>query len=208
MKIILFIFLFTSQAFASYIESYDKLNINNKEIINNINVYFNNLNTLKTNFIQYDNSNDSMAEGLFYIQKPKKLRFEYTNPFNNLLIVNGKITTFYDIDLDEISTFPAKSLPISFLLNNNSDLESTNSTILDVIKIDENIIVKTFTFIENNKYYLEYVFDKDIKIMKSINFKDDGEQDITLTLFNTEKNIELNKSLFVFKNPRLYKNRK
>ena len=63
-----------------------------------------------------------MAEGKLCIQKPKKLRFEYTHPFNTLLKTNNNVTTYYDKDLDEISTFTTKSLPISFLFNEKSKL--------------------------------------------------------------------------------------
>ena len=151
-----------------------------------------------------------LCQKVFYIyQNQKKIRFEYTNPFKSLLIVNKNITTFYDIDLDEISNIPTNSTPLSFLLKNNSNLETTNSIILNVENNDDFIIINTYTYIENNKYYIIYTFDKDIKTLKSINFKnDDAQLNITINLFNSEKNITLNKNLFIFKNPRLYKNRK
>lgn len=150
-----------------------------------------------------------MAEGIFYISKPNKLRFEYTTPFKNLLITNGKITTFYEMDLDEISNIPTNSTPLSFLLQENQDLKTTNSNILS-IKEDENgdFIINTENIQNKNKYFIDYIFDKDIENLKGINFSDDNQQSINLTFLNMSKNIEIDKNLFVFKNPRLYKKRK
>lgn len=205
--IILFL-LFINNTFASYNESVNKLTAEEQKIINKANTYFNNLQTLQSNFYQYDDNSGKMAEGKLYIQKPKKLRFEYTHPFNTLLITNNNVTTYYDKDLDEISTFITKSLPISFLFNEKSNLESINAEIIKINKEDNKITIYTISIIDKNKFNINYTFDKNITNLQEINFQDENGQNITITLFNTQLNKELDKNLFIFKNPRLYKNRK
>lgn len=209
MKTILILFLlFINNTFASYNESVSKLTPEEKNIINKSNAYFNNLQTLQSNFYQYDDNSGTMAEGKLYIQKPKKLRFEYTHPFNTLLITNNNVTTYYDKDLDEISTFTTKSLPISFLFNEKSNLENINAEIIKINKEDNKTTIYTISTIDKNKFNINYTFNKDITILQEINFQDENGQNITITLFNTQLNKELDKNLFIFKNPRLYKNRK
>ncbi len=211
MKIkLLFVLLFVgiNTVFASYEESFKQLTTTEQAIVDKANEYFDNMTTLKTNFIQYDNATENMAEGMFYIQKPKKMRFEYTHPFNNLLIVNGKVTTFYDKDLDEISNFTTKSLPISFLIENNSNLRSVNSTINKVSQNNNEVIISTLLEINDSSYNIDYTFNKELTVLQTINFKEKDGQDISLSLFNSEINTVLDKNLFIFKNPRLYKNRK
>lgn len=205
--IILFL-LFINNTFASYNESVNKLTVEEQKIINKANTYFNNLQTLQSNFYQYDDNSGKMAEGKLCIQKPKKLRFEYTHPFNTLLITNNNVTTYYDKDLDEISTFTTKSLPISFLFNEKSNLESINAEIIKINKEDNKITIYTISIIDKNKFNINYTFDKNITNLQEINFQDENGQNITITLFNTQLNKELDKNLFIFKNPRLYKNRK
>lgn len=205
-KIILFLLIIMNTAFASYKESFDKLTKNDKIIIEKVNSYFDNLQTLKTNFLQYDNNTETMSEGIFHLKKPDKIRFEYTYPFNSLLITNGKITTYYDIDMDEISTIPTKSVPQLLLLNSN--LEKINATIISIENDETNIIINTKMLIKDDKYNVKYYFDKNIDNITTIEFKDNNNQSITLNLFKSEKNKELTKDLFIFKNPRLYNKNK
>lgn len=181
---------------------------NDKIIIDKVNQYFLDLSTMKSNFIQYNDFDGSMAEGIFYISKPNKLRFEYTNPFKALLITNGKITTFHDMDLDEISNIPTSKTPLSFLLQSNQSLDNENIVVKSIKNKNEVVDIETEYKYEDNVYSITYIFDKEIKSLKGIDFIDENKQEINLTLFNSEKNIKLDKNLFVFKNPRLYRIRK
>ena len=164
--------------------------------------YINNLNTMKSNFIQFDKNSSSMSEGVFYIKKPDKVRFEYTNPFRTLLIANGRVLTYYDIDLDEISTIPTKNTPINVFLN--FDLEKIN--IIDTKDNGKNVVVETSINVADVIYYVNYTFDKDVKNLISLNFKN-NEEELDIDFFETELNVELDKKTFTFKSPRLYKRR-
>ena len=164
--------------------------------------YINNLNTMKSNFIQFDKNSSSMSEGVFYIKKPDKVRFEYKHPFRTLLIANGRVLTYYDIDLDEISTIPTKNTPINVFLN--FDLEKIN--IIDTKDNGKNVVVETSINVADVMYYVNYTFDKDVKNLISLNFKN-NEEELDIDFFETELNVELDKKTFTFKSPRLYKRR-
>ena len=113
------------------------------------------------------------------------------------------------MDLDEISNIPTTNTPLSFLLQEKQNLETINSNILAIEEDkDKNLIIKTQNIQDKNIYFIDYIFDKNIKNLKGINFMNETQQNINLTFFNLSKNIELEKSLFIFKNPRLYKKRK
>ncbi len=208
-KLLVIIYFLTYLLSVNFVFAENNFSNKEKEIIKKVNKYFFELKTIKSNFIQYSDFDGSVAEGIFYILKPNKLRFEYTTPFKNLLITNGKITTFYEMDLDEISNIPTTSTPLSFLLQEKQDLETINSNILTIEENeDKNLVIKTENIQDKNKYFIDYIFDKNIENLKGINFMDENQQSINLTFFNLNKNIELNKDLFLFKNPRLYKKRK
>ena len=164
--------------------------------------YINNLNTMKSNFIQFDKNSSSMSEGVFYIKKPDKARFEYKHPFRTLLIANGRVLTYYDIDLDEISTIPTKNTPINVFLN--FDLDKIN--IIDTKNNGKNVIIETSINVADVIYYVNYTFDKDVKNLISLNFKN-NEEELDIDFFETELNVELDKKTFTFKSPRLYKRR-
>ena len=186
---IFFIFLFVNDCIAK--------NINYSNLFKE---YIDNTDTIKSNFIQFDKNSSSMSEGVFYLKKPDKVRFEYKHPFRTLLIANGRVLTYYDIDLDEISTIPTKNTPINVFLN--FDLEKIN--IIDTKNNGKNVIIETSINVADVIYYVNYTFDKDVKNLISINFKND-EEELDIDFFETELNIELDKKTFTFKSPRLYK---
>lgn len=195
--------------YANFEKSFNKLSKDNKIIIEKVNQYLLNLEAIKSNFIQFNDFNGNMAEGIFYMSKPNKLRFEYTNPFKSVLITNGNTTNFYDIDLDEVSVLPTNKTPISFLLRGQQNLKTLDSTIVSIeINEDNDIVINTRNVKNSNLYILSYIFDKDINDLKGLILTDENEETITLSFFNFKKNIALDKSLFIFKNPRLYNKRK
>lgn len=186
---IFFIFLFVNDCIAK--------NINYSNLFKE---YIDNTDTIKSNFIQFDKNSSSMSEGVFYLKKPDKVRFEYTHPFRTLLIANGRVLTYYDIDLDEISTIPTKNTPINVFLN--FDLEKIN--IIDTKNNGKNVIIETSINVADVIYYVNYTFDKDVKNLISLNFRN-NEEELDIDFFDTELNVELDKKTFTFKSPRLYK---
>lgn len=199
---ILFISLF-SNSYGKEFQGVEK-----QRMTERVNEYFSSLSTFQSNFIQYNDFDGTMAEGIFYINRPNKLRFEYTTPFKNLLIANGKITTFYDQDLDEISNIPTSKTPLFFLLQDKKALEDTDTKIISITEDEGKIVVKTESKFDENNYLIDYIFDKSIEILTGIDFSTDGGNSINLSFFSSKRNIELDKDLFIFKNPRLYKKRK
>jgi outer membrane lipoprotein-sorting protein len=194
-------------AYAGYSESYSKLSSEDKIIVDKIDRYFVELKTLKGSFIQSNNFDGTMAEGIFYVHRPEKLRFEYTNPFKSILITNGKATTFYDVELDEISTLPTSATPLSFLLKYGQGLRELGFTITSV-NVDNSVItVKTESKNNGKSYMLNFTFDRKTNKLKGLDL-DNDEQSLSLEFINLEENINLDKNLFIFKNPRLYRRRK
>ena len=73
--------------------------------------YLNSIKYIKANFIQDDKTNSQLAEGIFYISRPGKLRLDYTNPFEASLYTNNSLTIYYDKELDEINKIKNSSKP-------------------------------------------------------------------------------------------------
>ena len=165
--------------------------------------YLENLHSMSSNFIQFDKNNGTMSEGVFYIQKPDKVKFEYKHPFRTLLIANGNIVTYYDMDLDEISTIPTKSTPIAVFMNLDLNKIKINNSKTN----KQNTIFETEMDIGADKYYVNYIFNKDVTELLSLHFKNTSNEELNIDFFDTELNPELDKKTFTFKNPRLYKRR-
>ena len=97
--------------------------------IKKIEDYLNSLNTMKATFVQMA-SNGATAEGRLFIKKPNKIRMEYAEPTNVLIVGNGDLITYKDIDLDQITNIDYKDIPLSLILGKDIKLEGKNRTLV------------------------------------------------------------------------------
>ena len=72
-----------------------------------VNDYLNGVSALEADFKQYTfTSNRSKmmeADGKFYLQRPGKFRWEYVNPYEQVIIADGKRVYLHDVELDQVS---------------------------------------------------------------------------------------------------------
>ena len=77
---------------------------------------------LQGRFVQ--NSPDgSRATGLFYLQRPGKLRFEYNPPATLLIISDGATVSTHDSALRTTDRTPLRNTPLNLVLRGHVDLE-------------------------------------------------------------------------------------
>jgi outer membrane lipoprotein-sorting protein len=83
--------------------------------LSKIETYLNGLSTAQADFT-FAAPDGSVSKGIFYLSRPNKLRFEYTEPKDNLLIADGSYVIYWDAAQKEASNLPISSTPLSFLL--------------------------------------------------------------------------------------------
>ncbi len=83
--------------------------------LSRIEAYLNALTTAQADFM-FAAPDGSVSKGIFYLSRPSKLRFEYTEPKGNLLIADGSYVIYWDAAQKEASNLPIGSTPLSFLL--------------------------------------------------------------------------------------------
>lgn len=109
-------------------------------ILEKINGYFNNLKNLEGDFVQTE-ADDKRKKGRFYIERPGKVRFDYSLPSKQKIISNGKYLAIEDHDLNTADRYPLESTPFRLLLTENVDL-ARDAAIL-AIDVGEKIVVLT-----------------------------------------------------------------
>ena len=110
------------------------------DIIQKINGYFNKLKNLEGEFLQTD-ADDKRKKGKFYIERPGKVRFDYSLPSKQKIISNGKYLAIEDHDLNTTDRYPLESTPFRLLLTKDVDLmRDANIIALDV---GDNVVVVT-----------------------------------------------------------------
>jgi outer membrane lipoprotein-sorting protein len=205
--VVLSCFMFIAKAEAGYRESYAKLSKSARAMVDSANEYFDSVSTFRSNFLQFNEVDSSMSEGMIYVEKPDKIKLEYTNPFKALFIKNKGIINYYDIDLDELMVLPQSINPIFDLLSKQPNLKTTDSTILSVKNDSEgNVLLSTELSIKENRIKVLYIFDGEIENLVGLSI-DTGDV-VELSFFNTIINQKMDKKTFIFNNPRLFKNRK
>ncbi len=85
------------------------------------NVVLNSVQRLQGRFVQ--NSPDgSRATGLFYLQRPGKLRFQYDPPAALLIVSDGRVVAMRDTELRTTERTPLASTPLNLILAPHIDL--------------------------------------------------------------------------------------
>ena len=86
-----------------------------------INTYLNALNTMRGRFTQLGPSGE-FTEGNFYLQRPGKIRFEYSPPNPILVIADGFWVGIEDRKLKDTQKYPLSATPLSLLLEKHVDI--------------------------------------------------------------------------------------
>ena len=77
--------------------------------------------SMTATFIQTDGKGRSLS-GNLSLKRPGRIRFEYGNGANMLLIANGKTLSFIDYDVGQKSNWPVAKSPLAVLLADRPDL--------------------------------------------------------------------------------------
>lgn len=166
--------------------------------------YLNEIKYIKANFIQDDKTNSQLAEGVFYISRPGKLRLDYVNPFKASLYTNNSLTIYYDMELDEISNIKTSSTPLYFLLKDKISLSDKDIEIINFEETQNDLELTLKEKDKENQGTLVLKFAKNPIELKSMTLINELDQEVEVNLFDISKE-PIKKSIFKFENPRLKK---
>lgn len=157
--------------------------------------YLNSINNLSANFIQID-ENGSVQKGKFYLSRPGKMRWEYTDPTKILIILNNKDVVYFDKKRDHISYFTARNDFINLLTKPIINFK------------DEKIFVKSLkeqgkkvTLVlgrEDSAEAFIIVFNQNPFELKTLQTIDNSENHIHITFQDIQQPPSLNPALFQF----------
>ncbi len=77
--------------------------------------------TLRADFTQTDRSGQSLS-GTLTLRNPGRIRFEYSNDVNMLVVSNGRTLTMVDYDVQQVERWPIGNSPLGALLDPNRDV--------------------------------------------------------------------------------------
>lgn len=163
----------------------------------------NSITTFKAAFSQL--TEDGIASrGTFYLSRPGKIRWEYTNP--TILIVGQKsLIAYYDGELDEVSYIRLEEVLASFLTKEVIDLHKD----LRIASLDKNNSMLRIRVLPNNpdsSGELTLIFEENTMQLKGLEVLDTVGKRTKITFFDIEQGLTLNSDLFLY--PKEKKQRK
>jgi len=192
--------------FSSYEKSLAAEKINfleqySKEL-SQIETYLNNIHDLSAKFIQ-ESSGGKIIEGNFFLSRPGKMRIEYLAQPKILIVVNGAVLAYQDIELEETSHISTNTTPASFLTRQNISFLAKDVEITNVKKSTDQIKVSLMK--KNRKEAGEFslIFASNPLRFIKMEVKNDLDQIVTVTLRDLNFSNPLSKNLFIIKNKNL-----
>ena len=165
--------------------------------LNKIENYLNNINTLEASFVQMS-SNGGSAEGKIYIEKPSKIRMEYTAPDPLLIVGNGAYIIYNDKELDQITNIDYKDIPATMILSNKIKFDGKNLKVADFYKDSGQTSVTVEMPNSPGVKPITLIFDNSPFRLKQWKVIDQQNIEVTISLFDAEQDKKLSADLFKF----------
>lgn len=165
--------------------------------IQEIENYLNNVKTLDAHFVQTA-SNGGTAEGKLYISKPNKIRMEYDEPVSVLIVGDGQYVVYNDKELDQVTHIDYENIPATIILANDVKIDGKN---LKVTNFYKDAGTTTVMLEHKNKEIgpITLTFKNDPLELKQWKIVDPQSVEITVSLYDAKKDVDLDKNLFKFK---------
>ena len=165
--------------------------------LNKIENYLNNINALEASFVQMS-SNGGSAEGKIYIEKPSKIRMEYTAPDPLLIVGNGDYIIYNDKELDQITNIDYKDIPATMILSNKIKFDGKNLKVADFYKDSGQTSVTVEMPNSPGVKPITLIFDNSPFRLKQWKVIDQQNIEVTISLFDAEQDKKLSADLFKF----------
>lgn len=164
-----------------------------KQLVTDISAYNSAIKSMVGRFIQIDTTG-ARIEGTFYLQRPDKVRFRYNPPSHEEIISVGR--GFYVIDRKEQTqyAYPQDKVPLRQFLTDKIDLLTAN--IIDLVQSDTYATITLSDDTPEGTVQVALIFDKTTKDLAQWVLTEPSGQELTFSLYDIEKNVDIPKSYF------------
>jgi outer membrane lipoprotein-sorting protein len=176
-------------------------------MVERISSYLSNMKTLSGDFVQVG-PDGRRTEGQFYVQKPGKVRFEYSPPSRVDVIADGQSVVVRDRKRATQDLYPLSQTPLRFLVADRVDL--ARDTNLVSVGSDEQfitVVIEEQQLVGTNRLMLKFGA-KDFKL-RQWTVTDPQGYDTTVAVYNLDSGKKLDPALFQisYENPDLQNGR-
>ena len=167
------------------------------EDVKKVESYLNSVKTLSADFVQIA-SNGEKVEGHLYVEKPNKIRMEYKEPSNILIVGNGDYIVYYDKELEQITNIDYEDIPAALILANTVKIDGKELKVTDFAK-DPGMTKIGLKYAKSGDLGpFTLVFANSPFALKQWKVITPQSLEVSLSLYNTVTDGQLNGELFKF----------
>ncbi|MEM7743071.1 MAG: outer membrane lipoprotein carrier protein LolA [Pseudomonadota bacterium] len=161
--------------------------------------YLNGITTMQGDFVQVGPDGD-LSEGLFYMRRPGRIRFEYQPPNPTLIVADGFWVGVFDVLDNTLDRFPLSETPLDLLLRDRVNLR-TEGAIESIERSAGQLRVRAVDPDAPDQGSLTMVFnDNPLELTQWI-VTDSQGLNTTVALSGTQRNVSLGGELFFIEDP-------
>lgn len=198
-KVLLALVVATGLTLGLHGTAWAELSAEDKADIARVEDLLNSIKSLQAHFTQLSD-NGGTAEGVFYLQRPGRLRFEYDPPTPILIVGTGKTIVFYDSRLGQVTYVPIKSTPLAFLVDEKISFSGDTK----VVRVDREPGALAITLADTKRRRrgtITLIFSDSPLRLRMWRVTDAQGKVTTIALSRTRTNLTLDAELFRFVDP-------
>ena len=144
-------------------------------------------------------SNGNTAEGKFYIEKPNKIRMTYDAPTSVLIVGDGNFIVYNDTELDQVTHIDYDDIPASLILANDIKIDGKRLKLPTFTKMRALPRLPSTTRKKGDIGPITLTFGNDPFELKQWKIVDPQSVEVTVSLYDTARDLPLDENLFKFK---------
>lgn len=158
--------------------------------------WLNELEALRGRFQQM-NTDGSISEGDFFLERPGKLRFAYDPPVPLTVIADGRVYWQVDNELETVDRIPLEETPLSFLVKENISL-ARDADVRGVARQDGMVLISIGDAADRFGGQMVLIFSEPEFALREWVVIDEFGQQTRVTLHDVTRAASLDPSLFVY----------
>jgi outer membrane lipoprotein-sorting protein len=162
--------------------------------LDRISAYLNSIKTMKGSFVQIG-PEGQIDEGVFYIDKPGRMRFEYHAPNPVLIVSDGATVAVQNKRLNTVDHYPLLSTPLNLVLSDDLNLKR-NSSIAGLERQPGELVVNARAASSKVNGNLTLVFASPNLELRQWTIVDAQGLSTTVSLRDVQTGVPLDPSLF------------
>jgi len=168
--------------------------------VREISTYFNSIGSMKGEFTQIG-PRGRVSNGVFYIVKPGRMRFEYADPNPFLVVSDGSWVFVKNRTKERVDHYPLTATPLRLILDKKVNFFKETK----IQSVDQTSELTTITLKDTSSFAsgsLVLVFDKAAQNLQQWVVVDERGRRTTVSISNIEKDIKADPKLFKVKLPK------